>query len=205
MMLNISYTIKNGITHVEIAAGKIYFCAESISPLLKLACSHAFKKFKIFLDGAVAPRAYRRVRSIASVFLELFGSKLAHIGKAFVYKLNGILIGLFKIVRSVVKSVPPIEAEPMNILLNSLNKLGILLCGICIVHTQIAYAAEAFSRAEIYCKRLAVPDMEISVRLRREARMNLHSLATMTFRKIFGYKFINKVSANFSHFHNLPF
>ena len=45
-----------------------------------------------------------------------------------------------------------------------------------IVHAQVADATEFFGGAEIDAQRLAVADVQIAVRLRREARVHLHAL-----------------------------
>ena len=56
----------------------------------------------------------------------------------------------------------------MDVLLNGLNELVVLLGGVRVVHAQVADAAEFLGRAEVDAQCLAVADVQIAVRLRRE-------------------------------------
>ena len=56
----------------------------------------------------------------------------------------------------------------MDILLNGLDKLVVLLRRVRVVHAQVADAAEFLGRAEVDAQCLAVADVQVAVRLRRE-------------------------------------
>ena len=65
--------------------------------------------------------------------------------------------------------LPPIEAEPAHVGLDGVDIFLLFLGRIGVVETQIAMAAEFLGDAEIQRDRLGVADMQITVRLRREA------------------------------------
>jgi hypothetical protein len=87
-----------------------------------------------------------------------------------------VLVGLLEIVGAVEEAVAPVEAQPVDVLLDGVHKLGVLLGGVGVVHAQVADAAELFGGAEVDAQRLAVADVQIAVRLRREAGVHLHAL-----------------------------
>ena len=130
---------------------------------------------------------------VAPVLPELLRRQLAHVGQALLNQLLGKFIGLFKIIRAVKKPVVPIEAKPVNVLLNCLYVLCILFGGVGIVHPQVANSAVFFSRAKIDDQRFTVADMKIPVRLRWKPGVDLPSGKLSAFGQIFLYKGVDKI------------
>ena len=64
----------------------------------------------------------------------------------------------------------------MNILLNGVYEFLVLLGGVRVIHPQVAQAAELLRRAEVDGQRLAVPDVQVAVGLRREPGVDGHPL-----------------------------
>ena len=199
VVLDIADAVEHGVTHVEVAAGKVYLRAQGIASLFKLAVFHALKKVEAFLNGPVTPRTDGGVRRVAAVFLELLRRKLTHVGETLLYQLYRVFIGLFKIVGAEEKPVSPVKAQPVDVLLNGLNEFVVLLGRVRVVHAQVAQSAEMLRRAEVYRQRLAVADMQIPVRLGREARVYFHAVAAVSLGKILNDKGINKISRSFFH------
>ena len=81
----------------------------------------------------------------------------------------------------------------MDILLNGLDELVVLLGGVRVVHAQVADAAEFLGRAEIDAQRLAVTDVQVAVRLGREAGVDGLAGETAARREIGFDKGFNKV------------
>ena len=88
----------------------------------------------------------------------------------------------------------------MDILLNGLDELVVLLRRVRVVHAQVADAAEFLGRAEIDAQRLAVTDVQVAVRLRREAGVDSLAGETAARREIGFDKGFNKV---FGIFHSV--
>ena len=195
VMLDILDAVNNGVAHIEVAACKIDLCAESIFALGELTVAHTGKKIKAFLDRTVSVGRGCRSSDITAVSFELFGAQLANIGKTLVDKLNGVFIILLKIVASVEETVAPIKTKPVDVFLNSVNILGVFLCRVGVIHTEVAKAAKFFGSTEIYAKSLAVTDVEIAVGLRGETGMNSLTLKASAGGKVFFYKLKDKVAA----------
>ena len=203
VVLDVADAVEHRVPHVEVAAGQVYLGTEGVLALGEFSFSHAPEEVQALLNGPVSPGADGRLDGVATVLFELLGSQLAHIGKALLYKLYGILIGLFKIVGAVVEPVAPVEAQPVDILLDSVHVFRILLGGVGVVHAQVAHAAETLGGTEIYSQRLAVAYMEIAVGLRRKTGVHLHAVTAVALREILLHKGVNKVSGSFVHLFHL--
>ena len=63
----------------------------------------------------------------------------------------------------------PVEAEPAHVVLDRVDVLLLLLRRVRVVEAEVAAAAELLRDAEVEADRLRVADVEVAVRLRREA------------------------------------
>ncbi len=72
--------------------------------------------------------------------------------------------------------VRPTANQPVHVLADGIDILDLLLGRVGVVHAQIAAAAELAGDAEIQADGLGVADVQVAVRLRREARVNLRVL-----------------------------
>ena len=203
VMLNVSDAVQHRVTHVEVAACEIDFCAQGVTAFFKFAVLHALEEVKTLFNRSVAPRADGGMRGVAPVFAELLRGKLADIGKPLLYKLNGVFIGLFKVVGAIVEPVAPVKAEPVDVLFDGVDVFGVLLGGVRVVHAQVADAAEMLGSAEVYGQRLAVADVQISVRFGRETGVNLHTVAAMPLGEILLNKGLDEISCCLFHISSL--
>ena len=199
-MLDIPDAVEYGVAHIEVAGCEINLRAQGILALREFAGAHTRKQIEAFLDRTVAPGADGRGVYVPAIFTKLFRRQFAHIGEPFFDELHGIFVILLKIVRAKEEAVAPVKAKPVNILLNGLNELVILLGGIRVVHAQVADAAKFFGRAEIDAQCLAVADVQIAVRLRRETGMDRLAGKTATLCEVFFNKGFDKV---FCIFHSV--
>ena len=198
-MLDVADAVEDGVAHVEVAAGKVDLRAQGVFALRELAVLHALKQIEVFLDRAVAPRADGGTGGVAAVLAELVGRELADIGQTLLDQLDRELVGLLKIVRAVVEAVAPVEAQPVDVLLDRVDELGILLGGVGVVHAEVAQAAEMLGRAEVDRQRLAVADVQIAVRLGREAGVHRHALKLTAGGDVLLYKSVNEISGVVFH------
>src|SRR5205807_1057008 len=73
--------------------------------------------------------------------------------------------------RGVEESVP-VEAEPLHILLDRFDILGFFFFWIGVVKTQIRVSAKLVGESKVEADCLGVADVQVSVRLRRKARLH---------------------------------
>ena len=186
-------SVDNRVTHIKVARCKVNLRTQGHLAVLKFTVFHTLKQVKAFFNRAVSVRTLCRRLRIASVLSDLLGSKLANVGKSLFNQLNCVLVHLLKILGRIVKSVVPVKAKPLDVLLDSVNILNVLFCWVGIVHTEVADSAELFSRAKVNADSLCVADMQIAVRLGRKASMNLFTLKSAVFGNILIYKIVNEV------------
>ena len=84
----------------------------------------------------------------------------------------GELVELFEIIRGVELPVLPIESQPADVLLDRLDVFDLLGFGVRVVEAEVAFPAVVGGQAEIEADRLGVADVEIAVRLGREAGLD---------------------------------
>ena len=200
MVLDIADAVEHGVTHVEVAGGKVNLCAQGVLALREFAGAHTRKQIEVFLDRTVTPGTDGRGVHVPAVFAELLRRQFAHIGKPFLDELHGVFVILLEVVRAEEKPVAPVKAKPVDVLLNGLNELVVLLGGVRVVHAQVADAAEFFGRSEIDAQCLAVADVQIAVRLRRETGVDGLAGETAARREIGFDKGFDKV---FGIFHSV--
>ena len=63
----------------------------------------------------------------------------------------------------------PLEAEPADVRFDRVDVLDVLLEGVGVVEAEVAGAAVLLRDAEVQADRLGVADVEVAVRLGREA------------------------------------
>ena len=187
--------VNDGVPEVQIAAGQVDLGPQGHLALLHLAVLHHFKQTQILLNGAVPIGGGGGDADVAAVGLELLRRQLAHIRQALFDELHGVFIVLFKIIGAIEETVAPVEAQPMDILLDGIHILGVLLGGVGVVHAQVAQAAVTLGGAEVDAKGLAVADVQIAVGLRRETGVNGQSLEPATLCDVLVDKVQNKVFA----------
>ena len=195
VMVHIADAVDDRVTHIEVAAGKVDLRAQGTAALRELAVLHALEKVEVLLHITVTVGGHGGLADVAAVLSRLLGRQVADIGKALFDQLDRVLVVLFKVIAAVEEAVAPVKAQPMDVLLDGVDELDILLGGVRIVHAEIAQSAEALGSAEVNGQRLAVADVQIAVRLRRESGVDLLTLEAATLRNILFDKGVNKVLA----------
>ena len=180
VMVHIADAVDDRIAHIEVTGGQVDLRAQRAAALGELAVLHALKEVEVLLHVAVAVGGDGGLANVAAVLLRLLGRQVADVGKALPDQLDGVLIVLFKVIAAVEEAVAPVEAQPMDILLDGVDKLDVLLGRVGIVHTKIAQAAEALGGAEVDAQGLAVSDVQIAVGLRRKPGVDGLSLELTT-------------------------
>ena len=80
------------------------------------------------------------------------------------------LVELLEVVRGVVVVRAPLEPQPPHVALDRLGVFDVLLGRVRVVEAEVAAAAVFDGHAEVEANRLRMADVQIAVRLRREAR-----------------------------------
>ena len=169
-MGGVQNAVEHGIAQVDVAARHVDLRAQHPGAFREFAGLHAAQQVQAFgrravAEGAVRPRLGQRTSARA----HLFGRLVVDIGEAAFDQMFGPFVEPVEMVRGVEQMLAPIEAEPAHVGLDGVDIELFLLERVGVVEAQVAAPAELRGDAEIQADRLGVADMEIAVRLGREA------------------------------------
>ncbi len=174
VVVHVTDPVDHRVTHVEVAGGQVDFRPKGVPVILKFARAHPGEQVKALFNRPIPVGGDGGGVQIAPVRLELLGGQIAHIGQTLLDQLHCVLVVLLEVVGAEEEPVAPVEAQPVNILLNGLYELHVLLGGVGVVHAQIAQAVVFFRGAEVDAQSLAVADVQVAVWLRREPGVDGH-------------------------------
>ena len=145
--------------------------AQHAGAFRKLAGAHAAQQIEALVRRAVAVGAVAAgLGQRAAMLADLLGREVVDIGVARADQVLGPVVELLEIVGGEVRLLAPVEAEPAHVALDRNDELVLLLGRVGVVEAQVAAAAEFLRDAEVQADRLGMADVQIAVRLRREAR-----------------------------------
>jgi len=136
-----------------------------------MVATAAFEEVQVFFDGTIAKRTFfAGLGQCAAVFSDLVGREIIDISLSGFDQLHRPLIELVEIVGGVIQSLP-LEAEPLHVLHDRVDVLGLFLFGVRVIETQVGVSTEFVGEPEVEADRLGVADVKVSVRLGWEARL----------------------------------
>ena len=144
------------------------FARRTFSPSAYLAGLHLAEEFQVLFRGAVAPgaRGSGLVHG-AAVQADLLLVLVIDIGEAPLDEVLGPLVQLVEVVRRV-ELLVPMEAQPLDVLLDGVHVFGVLLRGVRVVVTEVRLAAVLLRETEVQADGLGVTQVKVAIRLRRE-------------------------------------
>ncbi len=187
MMIQMGDPVNDRVPHIDIRARHIDLRAEHAGAVLVSALLHFREELQILLNGAVTVRTvFAGFLQSTAVLPDLVRRQVADESKTFLNKKHCLLIHDVKIVRCEVQPVLKIRPEPSHIRLDGLHEFRFFLCRIRIVKSEIEFAVELLSGHIIKKDRLRVPDVQVAVRLGREARHDviINAVCEILFNKI---------------------
>jgi Flp pilus assembly protein TadD len=205
-MVGMQNAIEHGIAQVDVARGHVDLRPQHPRAVRELAGAHAREQVEVLLHRAVAVRAVatglgQRAAAQADLLLGL----VVDIGLAGPDQVLRPGVELLEIIGSKVQVRSPVEAEPAHVALDGVDVFLLLLGRVGIVEPQVAAAAELLGNAEVEADRLGMPEVEVAVGLRREAR---HHTVGLPGSKVVSDNVADEVAAGFrSRFvrHRIPF
>ena len=159
-----------GIAQVHVGRRHVDLRAQHACTVGELASAHAAEQVEVLLHRTIAiGRVLAGLGQRAALAAHLIGRRVVDIGLAFADQILGPFVELLEIIRRMIQVLAPVEAQPVHVALDRVDELLLLLGRVGVVETQMAAAAVFLRHAEVQADRLGVADMQIAVRLRREA------------------------------------
>jgi len=130
-----------------------------------------FKQLQVFLYTAVA---VWRLNHLVSLFLNLGLRAMVHVSFTSLDKFASEVIKLLEVIGGK-GNFEGFVAEPLHTVSDVINELLVLLHGVCVVIAQVSLPAIFFSKSKVKAHSLCVPDVKVTIGLRRESSHNLAS------------------------------
>jgi hypothetical protein len=170
LVRHLADAIDRRVAQVDVARRHVDLRAYRLRAVLELARAHGAEQLQVLRHVAIAERrVLAALDQAAAVFAHGVRAQVVDVGDAELDQLLGAAVEHLEVVRGVAQ-VLVLEAEPVHVVLDRLDVLQILLRGIGIVEAEVAGAAELARDPEVEADALGVPDVQITVRLGREAR-----------------------------------
>jgi hypothetical protein len=162
--------VEDRITHVDVPGSHVDARPKDTGSVRELARPHAGEEVEVLVDRPVAPGTLApRLGQRAAVLADLVGRQVVDVGLAGLDEADGPREEPLEVVRGEVQVLAPVEPEPADVGLDSLDVLLLFLHRVGVVEAQVTAAAVLTGDAEVEADRLSVPDVEVAVRLGREA------------------------------------
>ena len=196
-------TIHDRITEMHVRVCHVDLCTQNHLAFLYLASLHCLEETQVLLDGTITVRrSHTGLGRRTFLLRNLLGCLFIHIGLAFFDETDSEVIELLEIIGGI-ENMSPFETKPANIALDGLYVFGILLGRVRVVKTEVTNTIVFLGNTEVHTYRLDVSDMQVSVRLRRETRLNTSTVHSLC--KVFLYYLLNKIETFFLNFHIFVF
>mmetsp|Transcript_15555 Transcript_15555/g.39607 ORF Transcript_15555/g.39607 Transcript_15555/m.39607 type:complete len:576 (+) Transcript_15555:645-2372(+) len=161
--------VRDEVVHVKVVVPHVHLHPERGLSLIHETQAHVLEELERLRDGPVAPRAILLQRA---VLRNLVARLVVHVGVARFYELHREGVQLIEVVARV--SYPIwLPAHPRNDLFDVVDVLRLLRGGIGVVETKATQAVVPLGHAEVHEHGLGVADVEVPIRLGREAGHDL--------------------------------
>jgi len=171
VMWHLADAIENRVTQVHIGRCHINLGSQHPATLIELPGLHPGQQIKIlgYITVPVGAIAARFCQGTA-ILPRLFGRQIIDISPALLHEVNRPIVQLLEITGGKANIPIPLITQPPNISLDGVNELLALFLGIGVIESQITASAELLGESEVHTDGLRVPNVKVSIGLRRKAR-----------------------------------
>ena len=170
-MMRVTDAKDDRVAHVDVGRGHVDLQAQHMRAVGELARLHAAEQVEVFLGRAIP------IWAVASGLGErpaershLVGGEAVYVGAAVLDEQFAVLVEFLEVVRRVEEIRAPVETEPLHRIEDRLHVLRVFGDRIGVIETHVAAAVVIARQTEIEADRLGVADVQIPIRLGREAR-----------------------------------
>ena len=168
-MWNVKNTINQWVAEQHVGVSHVDLGAQNKCPWFALSAVHELEEFQILLNRTITEWAVGTGTRGGSLLLSNdLCALLVNIGTALLDQPNGKIPKFLEIVAGIV-DVCPLESQPLDIVLNTLDIFRIFLDGVCVVETEVTDAAVFLGQTEVDGDGLGVAYMQVTVGLGWEA------------------------------------
>src|SRR5690606_12918583 len=171
VVVRVPDAVQHRVAQQHVGRRHVDLRTQHVRAVRKLPRAHAAEQVQVLLDAAVAVRTRpARLRDRATLLADLFLGLAVDVRLALADQRLRDLVELLEVVGRVVEMLAPVPAEPLHVPDDRLRVLDALRLRVRVVEAEMAHAPELLRDAEVQRDRLRVPDVQVAVRLGREAR-----------------------------------
>jgi hypothetical protein len=177
IVVRVADAVDHRVAHVHVRRRHVDLRAQHVLAVLELAGLHPAEQVEVFLGRTVAIR--RRLAAFgqrAAVRAHFVRALAVDVRLAALDQQLGELVELVVVVAREIlmidRVLAPVEAEPAHRVDDRVDVFDAFLFRVRVVEAQVAHAAVVACDAEVQADALRVADVQIAVRLGREARLD---------------------------------
>ena len=172
--------VEQRVPHVHVGVRHVDFGAQHAMAIGMDAVPHFLEEAQVLLYRTVAVGAVGSGRGGRPLLRgHLLGGLMIHVGLAELDEFDGKAIELFEMVAGVELTAIPVISEPRHIPTDGVHVFLVLLFGIGVVEAEVDEALVFLGEPEGEADGLGVPDVQVSIGLRRESRVDALVLARL--------------------------
>ena len=169
LMGRMANAVQHRVAQIHVRRGHVDPGPQHMGAIGEFASAHGLEQRPALGAGTVPIGAFPpRFRQAAPGLANFLLRQAANIGPALADQFQGAVVQGLEVVRGESQPIPPIEAQPSQILLNGLGVFGAFLERVGVVEAQIGAAAVLLGDAEVQADALGMADVQIAVGLRRK-------------------------------------
>jgi hypothetical protein len=187
------YAVHERVAHVHVRMRHVDFRTQHLFTVREPARFHPLEEAEVFFNASAAVRAVFAGRGKGSTApADFLCALVVHVRLPGLDELDGVLVHPVEIIGSVKDFAVPFEPEPFYVFDYRLDVFLVLHAWVRVVESEVAAAAVFLGDGEAQADRLCVSDVQVSVRLRREARM--HASVVLSGPVVFVDNIANKIA-----------
>ena len=165
----VPYAIGDRVSHARVGVLHVHFHPKRALALCESSRAHLFEIAQIVLDASIAPW---RVNLLIAAAGHLLSTLEADVGLVAANQLDSMLVKLLEVVRGSCRLKRSV-AEPIDNVLDMVDKFVVLFAGVRVVESQIGVAAISFCDLEVEADSFGVSNVQVAVWLGRETSVDL--------------------------------
>ena len=142
-MLNMAYAVHNRVTQIHVRGLHVDFGTQHRLTIAIFTGTHLLKLSQVLFHTALTIRTvFARTIEVAFVLVGLLRGQITNVRFAILNQSNSVVVERIKIIGGVTDVARPLEAEPLHILFDGIDKLLAFLFRVGVIKAQVTLTLE---------------------------------------------------------------
>ena len=187
---HIQHTIHDWVAEVHVRTCHVNLSTQNHLSTFHASTVHFLKQTQIFLHRSIPIRTvHSSLRRSTLLGSNLLTGLLIHVCLALLDEFHSKVPQLLEVVARI-QNLTPLEAQPLDVLLDSLYIFIVLLLRVRIIKTEVANTTIFLRHTKIYGNRLGMTDVQIAIGFRWKTSLNPSTI--LAFCKVLSHNLFNE-------------